>query len=128
MANGDPISELTTYLKRWMALHEEMAALNTEVKSRRTQAKALQDVILRIMEQSKVAVVETRKGTVVHKTRETAEKISNNYMLKHCTSFFNGDEERAKELVKYLEDNRATIKKHDLKIQVHRGDDQSQKS
>lgn len=127
--NGDPIAELPTYLKRWMALQEEIAALNNETKSRRTQAKALQVVILRIMEHSKVAALETQKGTVVHKTRETVEKISNDYLLKHCKAFFNGDEARAKDLVKYLEDNRTTIMKHDLKIQVNRSDDQrSQKS
>ena len=125
---GDPITELPSYLKRWMTLQEEIVALNTEVKSRRTQAKALQDVILRIMEQSKVAVLETQKGTVVHKTRETAEKISNEYLLKHCKTFFGGNEERAQELVKFLEDNRTVIQKHDLKIQINRNDEGSQKS
>ena len=39
-------------------------------------------------------------------------------MLKHCKNFFNGDEERAKALVDYLEENRGSVMKHDLKIHI----------
>ena len=111
-----------------MALQEEMAVLNGELKQRRTQAKALKDIILRIMESSKVAVLSTSKATIVHKTRDSAEKISNDYLLKHCKDFFQGDEEKARSLVKYLEEHRGTIKKHDLKIQTKAEDNTSNRS
>jgi len=117
-----PLTELSTYLKQWMVLHEEISTLNGEIKARRTRAKALQEVILRIMSQNQVATLKTQKGVVVHKTRESSTKISNEYLLKHCKEFFGGDEERARELIKYLEDNRTTITKHDLKLQL-KGDD-----
>jgi len=78
---------------------------------------------LRIMNSNKVAALNTSKGTVLHKTRDSAEKISNDYLLKHCKDFFSGDEEKAKALVKYLEEHRTVIKKHDLKLQITRSDD-----
>lgn len=118
-----PISELPNFLKRWMVLQEEISTLNGELKQRRTQSKALKEIIMRIMDSNKVAALNISKGTVVHKTYESGEKISIEYMLKHCKDFFNGDEERAKALVKYLEDHRAVIKKHDLKLQPTRTDD-----
>jgi hypothetical protein len=120
---SNPISELPNYLKRWLTLQDEMIAINSELQQRRTQSKALKEIILRIMNSNKVAALNTSKGTVLHKTRDSAEKISNDYLLKHCKDFFSGDEEKAKALVKYLEEHRTVIKKHDLKLQITRSDD-----
>ena len=77
------ISELPALLKRWMTLQEEVASLNAEMKQRRTQSKALKDIILRIMESNNVAKINVSKGAVVHKTREVTEKLSSGFMLKH---------------------------------------------
>ena len=118
---GASITELPSLLKRWMTIQEEMATLNNEVKQRRTQSKALREVILRIMETNRVVKLNVSKGAVVHKTREVAEKISNSYMLKHCKDFFQGDEEKAKALVAYLESNRNTTVKHELKLHAPSG-------
>lgn len=120
---GNPIGELPNYLKRWLTLQDEIIAFNTELQQRRTQSKALKEIILRIMNSNKVAALNTSKGTVLHKTRETAERISNDYLMKHCKEFFGGDEERAKALVEYLEEHRTVIKKHDLKLQITRVED-----
>lgn len=117
------IAELPNLLRRWMVLQEEISEFNTEVKQRRTQGKALKDVILRIMESNNVARLNVSKGAVMHKTREVAEKISNVYLLKHCKDFFGGDEERARALVEYLESHRSTVVKHDLKLHVPREED-----
>jgi hypothetical protein len=43
------LNELPNLLKRWMGIQEEMSMLNSELKQRRTQSKALKDMILRIM-------------------------------------------------------------------------------
>jgi hypothetical protein len=117
-AGAPAISELPALLKRWMTLQEETAALRADIKQRDTQSKALKDIILRIMETNNVVKLNVSKGAVVHKTREVTEKISNGFMLKHFKTFFGGDEERAKALVDYLEENRGSIMKHDLKLQV----------
>ena len=122
-SDGSPISELPTLLKRWMATQEEMSTLNNELKQRRTQSKALKEVILRIMETNRVAALNVSKGTVVHKIREAPEKISNDYLLKHCKDFFGGDADRARALVLYLEEHRGSSKVHDLKLQIPKNDD-----
>lgn len=118
VAPAPAIGELPALLKRWMTLQEEVASLNAEMKQRRTQSKALKDIILRIMESNNVAKINVSKGAVVHKTREVTEKLSNGFMLKHFKEFFGGDEERAATLVNYLEENRTSIMKHDLKLQA----------
>ena len=117
------ISELPSLLRRWMTIQEETAALNNELKQRRTQSKALKDVILRIMETNKVAALNVSKGTVIHKVSETPERLNNSSLLKHFRDFFNGDEVRATALIEYLDEHRASSVKHDLKLQMPRADD-----
>jgi len=117
-AGAPAISELPALLKRWMTLQEETAVLRADIKQRETQSKALKDIILRIMETNNVVKLNVSKGAVVHKTREVTEKMSNSFMLKHFKQFFGGDEDRAKALIDYLDENRGSIMKHDLKLQV----------
>lgn len=113
-----PVSELPGLLKRWIAIQEEVATLNTELRQRKTQSKALKDVILRIMDSNKVVQLNVTKGTVVHKTREVSESLSNGYLLKHCSEFFGGDMAKAESLVNYLDEHRTTTVRHDLRFQM----------
>lgn len=117
------LKELPALITRWLKVQEEMSALNNEIKQRRTQGKALKDVILRIMETSGYNNLKVNKGVIIHKTHETPEKLSTDYLLKHCKEFFNGDETKAKTLIAYLEQHRSKTVKHDLRLQVPKGDD-----
>jgi hypothetical protein len=117
-AGAGAVSELPNLIRQWMRIQEEMATLNNEIKQRKTQGKALKEVIIRIMETNNVANLSISKGTLVHSVRETPERISNTYLLKHCKEFFNGDEARARALVEYLEENRSVSVKHDLKLRA----------
>ena len=117
------LSELPTLLKRWMTIQDEMATFNAELKQRRTQGKALKEVILRIMQTNKVAALNVSKGTVIHKVRESTEALTDSTLLKHCKEFFGGDEAQAKALVDYLSEHRGTTVRHDLKLQMPKADD-----
>lgn len=100
-----------------------MTTLNAELKQRKTQSKALKDVILRIMESNKVVQLNVSKGAVVHKTREVTETINTAYLLKHCSDFFEGDMRKAEALVNYLDEHRGTTIRHDLRFQGPKGDE-----
>ena len=115
---GATVTELPALIRQWMKIQEEMATLNNEIKQRKTQGKALKEVIIRIMETNNVANLSISKGTLVHSVRETPERICNTYLLKYCKEFFNGDEARARALVEYLEENRSVSVKHDLKLRA----------
>lgn len=115
---GATVTELPALIRQWMKVQEEMATLNNEIKQRKTQGKALKEVIIRIMETNKVANLSISKGTLVHSVREMPERINNTYLLKQCKEFFNGDEIRAQALVEFLEENRSVSVKHDLKLRA----------
>ena len=118
---GDTLTELPTLMKQWMIVQEAAAEMNAELKAKRKQSKALKEVILRIMATHKVAALNVSKGTVLHKVSEKAETMTTTYLMKQCKDFFEGDEERAKALVEYLESHRTTMVRHDLKLQTPKG-------
>lgn len=99
--------ELPGLLKRWMALQDEMATLNAELKQRRTTSKALKDMIMRIMQTNNLGQLNVSKGAVVRLQRATKESINEDYLKKHCKEFFGGDEGKAEQLVAYLQEQRA---------------------
>lgn len=115
-AGGLTINELPNLLKQWMQLQDEVSTLNAEVKQRKTKSKALRELILRIMESHKVAQLNVSKGAVVHQIREAKAPISQSSLLKHYTDFFQGDESKARSLMEYLESQRSTVTKHEIKL------------
>ena len=108
--------ELPTLLKQWMTINTELNTLMAEVRERKTQAKALRDVILKIMEKNNVVQLNVTKGSVVHKTREKKESLSNDYLKKTAEAFFAGDAAKAEALVKFVEEGRAKTVVHDLRF------------
>lgn len=115
-AGGLTINELPSLLKQWMQLQDEIATLNAEVKQRKTKSKALRELILRIMESHKVAQLNVSKGAIVHQIREAKAPITQSSLLKHYTDFFQGDDGKARALMEYLESQRSTVTKHEIKL------------
>jgi len=119
---GLTMQELPTLLKRWMGLETDITKLNAEIRERRTQARALREAILKIMEKHNVVQLNVNKGSVVHKTREKKDSLSTDYLSKTAEAFFEGDKEKAAQLVKYLEEHRTTTVVHDLRFAAAKGE------
>lgn len=110
------VSDLPGLLKQWMAFEGEIAGLNSQIREKRAQSKALRASILGVMEKSNVVQLNVSKGSVIHKVREKKETLSNDFIYKAAKQFFDDDEEKAKKLVEYLESQRGTTVVHDLKF------------
>jgi hypothetical protein len=127
---GNALSELPSLLKAWIKLQEEIVTMNAELSQRKKHSKTLKDTILRIMESNKVAALNVSRGVISHRVREKAEPVNTSYLLKQCTTFFEGDETKAKALVEYLETKREIKQQHDLKLTMPKpeGDELSRRS
>jgi len=111
------ISELPAFLKRWIAIEEEIGTLNTTMREKKKQSKALKETILRIMQGNKVQQINTNKGVVVDKKRKIKEAISAKFMKKCMKDYFEGDEEKTNKIFEYVENKRKEEEKHNLKLQ-----------
>ena len=111
------ISELPAFLKRWIAIGEEISVLDSQTREKRKQSKALKETILRIMQGNKVQQINTNKGAVVDKKRKIKEAISAKFMKKCMSEYFQGDEEKTNKIFEYVENKRKEEETHDLKLQ-----------
>lgn len=111
------IKELPNFLKQWIAIEEEISAVNTTLREKRKKSKALKDTILRIMQGNKVSQINTNKGAVVDRKRKLKEAISAKFMKTCMKEFFKGDEDKTNKLFEFVESKREEVEKHDLKLQ-----------
>lgn len=119
--------ELPALLKRWMTIQDEVATLNAEVKQRKKTGGVLKDMIMKIMETNNLGQLNVSKGAVIRSTRETKETVTQDYMRKHCKEFFGGDEQKADQLLQYLNEQRGTKTTSTIRL-VPSGDAGSQAS
>jgi len=111
------ISELPAFLKRWIAIGEEITSIDSQLREKRKQSKALKDTILRIMQGNKVQQINTNKGAVVDRKRKIKEAISAKFMKKCMSEYFQGDEDKTNKIFEFVENKRKEEEKHDLKLQ-----------
>ena len=118
-ANQDTpdIKELPQFLKQWIAIEEEISAVNTTLREKRKKSKALKDTILRIMQGNKVQQINTNKGAVVDRKRKLKEAISAKFMKTCMKEYFQGDEDKTNKIFEFVEGKRTEEEKHDLKLQ-----------
>jgi Family of unknown function (DUF5760) len=111
------IKELPQYLKSWIAVEEEISAVNTTLREKRKKSKALKETILRIMQGNKVQQINTNKGAVVDRKRKLKEAISAKFMRTAMKEYFQGDEDKTNKIFEFVENKRSEVEKHDLKLQ-----------
>ena len=111
------IKELPNFLKQWIAIEEEISAVNTTLREKRKKSKALKDTILRIMQGNKVSQINTNKGAVVDRKRKLKEAISAKFMKQCMKEYFQGDEDKTNKIFEFVEGKRKEEEKHDLKLQ-----------
>ncbi len=119
---GATLQELPGLLKRWMGIQDEVTTLNAEIKQRRKASGVLKDMIMRIMESNNLGQLNLTKGTVVRTMREEKESMNQQYLRKHCTEFFGGDEAKANQLMQYLNEHRTTKTTTVIKLVTGNGD------
>jgi hypothetical protein len=113
----EAVGQLQTFLKQWLQLTDEINVLNAEIRQRRTKAAVLRETIMRIMSSHNVSTLNSSKGTIMHRAREVKQSLSRKLLLDACKSFFEGDETKAEQLLNFIESQRATTVRHDLKLQ-----------
>jgi hypothetical protein len=110
------VQELPSLLKEWMQIQDQIETLNGEIKQRRKKSKALRDVIMRIMDSNKISTLNVSRGAVVHEAIERKKTLSQEALFKHYKNFFEGNEEKAKALMEYLEGQKQKVVKHELSL------------
>lgn len=116
--DGD-ISSLTHAIVEWRRLTEELKDYKERVRERTKKLKALEEVIVRVMKTNNIGALDMRSsgGRVLFKKTKRQEGLGGKNLQKHLTGYFKS-EERANEVIQYINENRASTIHESLKLVI----------
>jgi exopolysaccharide biosynthesis protein len=102
----DQKTELIQNIKEWIKLDAEIAKLKAEMKARDTKKKALTSSLVNIMKNNKIDCFDMTGGSLVYKQEKKKKPLTGKTLLTALNKYYKNEPEVAKELTKYVLDNR----------------------
>ena len=101
---------LTTAIVEWRRLKEESDTYRQQLKERSKKMKVLEEVILRVMKSNNIGALDLKSsgGRVLYKKQKRQAGLGQKNMAKLMAAHLQS-EEKATELMKYIQDNRPVI-------------------
>ncbi len=102
----DQRAELIQNIKEWIKLDTEISKLKAEVKLRDTKKKALTTSLVTIMKNNKIDCFDMTGGALVYKQEKKKKPLTGKTLLTALNKYYKDEPDVAKELTKYILDNR----------------------
>ena len=106
---------LTTQVKEYLEIDDQIAALNKAIRERRKRKKALSDGILDNMKNIDIHYMNVRDGKLVYNVTNSKQGLTKKTLVSGLQKYFNNDETKALEAAKMILENRKRIEKVSLK-------------
>lgn len=107
-------TELTTQVKEYLELDEQIAALNKAIRERRKKKSTLSNSILDNMKKIDVHHMNVKDGKLIYNVTNNRQGLTKKTLLSGLQNYFN-NEEKALEVAKTIMENRKRIEKVSLK-------------
>jgi hypothetical protein len=109
------MSTLTNSIIEWRRLKDDSTELKQQVREMNKKMKALEEVILRVMKNHNIGALDLKSsgGRVLFKKQKRQSGMGQKNMLKLVSEHLKS-EEKAQELMKYIQDHREVVMKESL--------------
>jgi hypothetical protein len=109
------MATLTHSIIEWRRLKDENEDLRLQMREKTKKMKALEEVILRVMENHNIGALDLKNsgGRVLYKTSTRQAGLCRKNMMKLMTEHLES-EQKANELMKYIQEHRETIIKKSI--------------
>jgi hypothetical protein len=109
------MTTLTHSIVEWRRLKDESNELKQQVRERTKKMKALEEVILRVMKNNNIGALDLKSsgGRVLFKKQKRQAGLGAKNMLKLMSQGLQS-EEKATELMKYIQEHREVVMKESL--------------
>ena len=106
---------LTHAIVEWRRLHEELSEMRQQVRERNKRIKTLEEVILRVMKNHNIGALDlkTSGGRVLFRKQKRQGALGQKNMFKLMAQHLKS-EDRAAEMMKFIQENRETVMKESL--------------
>jgi hypothetical protein len=109
------IATLTHSIVEWRRLKEEAEEFRQQLKERSKKMKALEEVILRVMKNHNIGALDLKSsgGRVLFKKSKRQAGLGQKNLVKLMSEGLNS-EEKANELMKYIQEHREVVTKESI--------------
>ena len=101
------INNLSTSVKKWFEIDEEIKTLQTKIKELKQTKKSLSVNVIDTMKSKNIDVVETQNGKLIHSEKKVRESITKKY-LEMCLNKFIKNQNVINDIIEYIYDSRQT--------------------
>ena len=115
---NDPINDITALpnlIKTWKTLNEEVRQINESKREKTKRLKALEEMILQSMKRNNIGALDLQNsgGRILYRRKQAKESLGPKNLAKLLTDFMKS-EQKANEVLKYLEEHRGSKVKESL--------------
>lgn len=115
---GQEVPDLTTLpnlIKTWKTLSDETKELQASIREKKTRQKALEEMILQSMKRNNIGALDLHKtgGRILYRRKNAKESLGQKNLSKLLAEALKS-EQKATEVLKYLEEHRGSKVKESL--------------
>ena len=111
--------QLTTNVKSYLELDDQIKALNKALVERRKQKNKLFDAILDMMKKFEIDNMNTKNGRLIYNINKTTKPLNKTNLLSGLNLYFK-NEDQAKSVSQVVLDNREKVEKIKLRRTINK--------
>jgi hypothetical protein len=111
--------QLTTNVKSYLELDDQIKALNKALVERRKQKNKLSDAILDMMKKFEIDNMNTKNGRLIYNVNKTTKPLNKTNLLSGLNLYFK-NEDQAKSVSQVVLDNREKVEKIKLRRTINK--------
>ncbi len=113
----NPSVQLSNLVKEWMKTEDELRTLGAEIREKRKRIKAVRAMITTIMKGGQISRLNTSKGALTRKVKNTKVPMTKKYISSALVEFFDGNKEMAEKCAKFLDEHRPLRETENLTLE-----------
>lgn len=98
--------KLVQIIKDWVKLDNEMRTLQRELNIRKLEKKNTTSRVMEIMRSNNIDCFDMKDGQILYKKRNVKKPVTKLVLMEILSTYYEGDEVKAKELNNYIMENR----------------------
>lgn len=102
------LQSLSMIVQEWSRLQNDVIVLRQQMSEKRKRIGVLDQIILNVMKNMNMGALELKNtgGQILLNKRNTKQTLTPKVLLSLMTDFMKGDQTKASEIVKYINDHR----------------------
>jgi hypothetical protein len=98
--------KLVQIIKDWVKVDNEMRTLQRELNIRKIEKKNTTSRVMEIMRSNNIDCFDMKDGQILYKKRNVKKPVTKLVLMEILSTYYDGDEVKAKELNNYIMENR----------------------